>query len=108
MNGAIGSEGSISRQPAPSLMLLESRSCTEEVISGLDKVVSTMKKGEVALVTISPEHGFGDVETKGDLAVVPPNSTLVYELELVDFVKVNTWPTSCSPPPLRWNSRASS
>jgi FK506-binding protein 4/5 len=59
----------------------------EAVIPGLDKAVSTMKKGETALVTIAPAYGFGDVETKTDLAVVPPNSTLIYELELVSFVK---------------------
>lgn len=54
--------------------MLEFRSCIEEVISGLDNVVSTMKKGEVAMLTISPEHGFGDVKTHRDLVVVPPNS----------------------------------
>ncbi|CAM6089988.1 unnamed protein product [Calypogeia fissa] len=59
----------------------------EEVIPGLDKVVSTMKKGELALITISPQYAFGDVETKRELAVVPPNSTVIYELELVSFVK---------------------
>jgi len=48
----------------------------------------TMKKGEVALVTIPPEHAFSSTESKQDLAVVPPNSTVVYELELVSFVKV--------------------
>ncbi|CAM6096235.1 unnamed protein product [Calypogeia fissa] len=59
----------------------------EEVIPGLDKVISTMKKGELALITISPQYAFGDVETKRELAVVPPNSTVIYELELVSFVK---------------------
>lgn len=48
----------------------------------------TMKKGEVALVTIPPEHAFSSTESKQDLAVVPPNSTVIYEVELVSFVKV--------------------
>ena len=61
----------------------------EQVIPGLDKAVSTMHKGELALITISPEYGFGDVETKRALAVVPPNSVLTYELELVEFQKVS-------------------
>ncbi|RCV31942.1 hypothetical protein SEVIR_6G226300v4 [Setaria viridis] len=59
----------------------------EEVIDGLDRAVLNMKKGEVALVTIPPEYAFGSTESKQDLAVVPPNSTVVYEVELVSFVK---------------------
>ncbi|KAH9297279.1 hypothetical protein KI387_028961, partial [Taxus chinensis] len=59
----------------------------EQVISGLDKAVTTMKKGEVALITIYPEYGFGNVEVQRDLAVVPPNSILIYEVEMVSFTK---------------------
>ncbi|CAO2184376.1 unnamed protein product [Urochloa humidicola] len=59
----------------------------EEVIAGLDRAVLNMKKGEVALVTIPPEHAFGSTESKQDLAVVPPNSTVIYEVEVVSFVK---------------------
>jgi FK506-binding protein 4/5 len=59
----------------------------EEVIDGLDRAVLNMKKGEVALVTIPPEYAFDSTESKQDLAVVPPNSTVVYEVELVSFVK---------------------
>ncbi|XP_066350948.1 70 kDa peptidyl-prolyl isomerase [Miscanthus floridulus] len=59
----------------------------EEVIDGLDRAVLNMKKGEVALVTIPPEYAFGSTESKQDLAVVPPNSTVVYEVELISFVK---------------------
>ncbi|KAG0502738.1 hypothetical protein HPP92_002810 [Vanilla planifolia] len=65
----------------------EFRTDEEQVIQGLDAAVLTMKKGEVALVTIPPEHAFGSIESKQDLAVVPPNSTVVYEVELVSFVK---------------------
>lgn len=59
----------------------------EQVILGLDKAVASMHKGEVALVTIPPEYGFGETETKRGLAIVPPNSTLTYEVELVEFKK---------------------
>jgi FK506-binding protein 4/5 len=62
----------------------------EEVIAGLDRAVLNMKKGEVALVTIPPEYAFGSTESKQDLAVVPPNSTVIYEVELISFVKVRT------------------
>ncbi|KAI3772846.1 hypothetical protein L6452_04040 [Arctium lappa] len=59
----------------------------EHVIDGLDRAVITMKKGEVAILTIEPEYGFGSTESKQELAVVPPNSTVSYEIELVSFIK---------------------
>ncbi|CAH9075390.1 unnamed protein product [Cuscuta epithymum] len=67
--------------------LFEFKTDEEQVIDGLDKAVMTMKKGEVALLTIAPEYAFGSSETKQDLAVVPPNSIVFYEVELVSFVK---------------------
>ncbi|XP_022953866.1 peptidyl-prolyl cis-trans isomerase FKBP62-like [Cucurbita moschata] len=59
----------------------------EQVIDGLDKAVATMKKGEIALVTIAQEYAFGSSESLQELAVVPPNSTVYYEVELVAFDK---------------------
>ncbi|CAH1431957.1 unnamed protein product [Lactuca virosa] len=59
----------------------------EQVIDGLDRAVLTMKKGEVAVLTIAPEYAFGSSESKQELAVVPPNSTVIYEIELISFVK---------------------
>ncbi|KAE8699558.1 70 kDa peptidyl-prolyl isomerase [Hibiscus syriacus] len=59
----------------------------EQVIDGLDKAVMTMKKGEVAQLTIAPEYAFGSSESKQELAVVPPNSTVYYEVEMVSFIK---------------------
>eukprot|EP00253_Pinus_taeda_P010789 PITA_10789 len=47
----------------------------------------TMKKGEIAIVTIFPEYGYKDTQTQRDLAVVPPHSTLIYEIELISFIK---------------------
>ena len=61
----------------------------EQVIDGLDKAVMTMKKGEVALLTIAPEYAFGSSESQHELAVVPPNSTVSYEVEMVSFDKVS-------------------
>lgn len=62
--------------------------CAEQVIEGLERGVMGMKKGEVALITISPEYAFGSSEAKEELAVIPPNSTVCYEVELVSFIKV--------------------
>ncbi|KAF4384448.1 hypothetical protein F8388_012719, partial [Cannabis sativa] len=61
----------------------------EQVIDGLDRAVKNMKKGEVALVTIHPEYAFGSSDSSQDLAVVPANSVVYYEVELVSFVKGN-------------------
>ncbi len=47
-----------------------------------------MKKGELASVTVAPEYGFGGEPTPRDLALVPASSTLIYEIEMVDFIKV--------------------
>ncbi|GAB2230533.1 hypothetical protein Droror1_Dr00014803 [Drosera rotundifolia] len=46
-----------------------------------------MKKGELALLLIAPEYAFGSSESKQELAVVPPNSTIYYEVEHVSFEK---------------------
>ncbi|OMO55496.1 hypothetical protein COLO4_35962 [Corchorus olitorius] len=59
----------------------------EQVIDGLDRAVKTMKKGEHALITIQPEYAFGSSESQQELAVVPANSTVYCEVEMVSFVK---------------------
>lgn len=59
----------------------------EQVIDGLDRAVKTMKKGEISVVIIQPEYGFGSSESQQQLAVVPPNATLIYEVEMVSFIK---------------------
>jgi len=51
-----------------------------------DMVLNLLSK-MVALVRISREHAFRSAEIKQDLSVVPPNSTVFYELELVSFEK---------------------
>ncbi|CAI9777005.1 unnamed protein product [Fraxinus pennsylvanica] len=59
----------------------------EQVIEGLDRAVKTMKKGEIALLTVQPEYAFGPSESPQELAAVPGNSTVYYEVEMVSFVK---------------------
>ncbi|XP_024162746.1 peptidyl-prolyl cis-trans isomerase FKBP62 isoform X4 [Rosa chinensis] len=59
----------------------------EQVIAGFDQAVATMKMGEQAILTIHPDFGFGSVEIRRDLAVVPPSSNIVFEVEMLDFIK---------------------
>jgi FK506-binding protein 4/5 len=50
--------------------------------------VATMKKGERAILIINPDFGFGSSEVRRDLAVIPPSSNVVYEVEVLYFLKV--------------------
>ena len=61
---------------------------TEQVIDGLDRGVKTMKKGEVAKLTIHPEYAFGSNESYHESATIPASSTVYYDVELVSFEKV--------------------
>jgi FK506-binding protein 4/5 len=67
--------------------LFEFKTDEEQVIDGLDRAVMGMKKAEVALITVAPEYAFGSSESQQELAVVPSNSTVYYEVELVSFDK---------------------
>jgi FKBP-type peptidyl-prolyl cis-trans isomerase len=52
------------------------------VIKGWDEGIIKLKKGQKAIITCPPEYAYG---TRGVPGVIPPNSTLIFEVELIDF-----------------------
>lgn len=52
-----------------------------DVIRGWDEGVAQMSIGQVAKLTCSPDYAYG---AKGVGGVIPPNATLVFEVELLN------------------------
>ena len=54
------------------------------MIAGWEEGVPGMKVGERRKLTIPPALGYGE---QGNPPAIPPNATLVFEIELVKIVK---------------------
>ena len=52
------------------------------VIKGWDVGVATMKRGELAKFTLKAEYAYG---TTGSPPKIPPDATLIFEIELFDW-----------------------
>ena len=53
-----------------------------QVIKGWDEGFASMKRGERATLICSPEYAYG---ARGSPPRIPANSTLHFEVELLDF-----------------------
>ena len=53
-----------------------------QVIRGWDEGITQLKKGQTAVLTCPPDYAYGAAGAGG---VIPPNATLIFDVELVDF-----------------------
>ena len=56
----------------------------KQVIKGWEEAVKQLKKGHKATLTCPPDYAYG---AKGAPPVIPPDATLVFELEVLDVNK---------------------
>ena len=59
------------------------------MIKGWDEGITQLQKGQKAVLTCPPDYAYG---SRGAGSVIPPNATLKFEVELLDF----TTPVRCS------------
>ena len=56
-----------------------------DVISGLSTCIASMKCSEKSIFEIAPMYAYGNNEVNHCNIVIPPNSTLIFEIELVEL-----------------------
>ncbi len=52
------------------------------LVKGLEAALPLMSRGQRAWVVVPPSEGYGE---RGHPPVVPPNATLVYDIELISM-----------------------
>eukprot|EP00948_MAST-09A_sp_MAST-9A-sp1_P003085 g3085.t1 len=55
-----------------------------QVISGWEHGIRTLTTGQRVNMTLQPHRAYGE---KGQLPIIPPNSTLIFEIELISFAE---------------------
>jgi peptidylprolyl isomerase len=68
----------------------------EEILPGWDEMAQLMQVGDVVQFILPPELGLG--EEGAPNGVIPPNATLVFEMELVEIKPPPPTPTPAPPP----------
>ena len=53
-----------------------------QVIRGWEETLAQMSKGQLSQITVPPEYGYGQ---EGFPPSIPGNTTLIFEIELIDF-----------------------
>ncbi|KAG8909593.1 FK506-binding protein 1, partial [Tulasnella sp. 417] len=56
----------------------------QEVIKGWDEGVVQLSLGQKAILTCTPDYAYG---ARGYPPVIPPNSTLKFEVELLEIIR---------------------
>lgn len=54
----------------------------KQVIQGFDLTVGKMSIGQIVRIRLSPSHAYGE---RGFPPIIPPNATLLFTIELLDF-----------------------
>ena len=57
------------------------------VISGFEDIIPTMSRGQKSKMTVPPELAYG---AEGYPPIIPPNATVIYEIELMSFSSIGT------------------